>query len=472
MNKIKNNKKLTKGAIVSICLASILCISLTITGIVLLSRNKFNLENTYISNISEYSAFGVGSGNYNSTAISTANAQFSFDSTTDNFVYAAENNQSNKNYKNAKLYGINKNTKKYEKIVFKDDKNNSIEQKWDVADFKTLGGFSLIAYSNDGKYNNNKNSFEFAIADNVSNYQSYIIHHSTGKIFSTINIFNISGINLENFAYNNDVLYWAKSEYNSGVYFTSIVKLTVEDNQLKMETIANSSQLQFNTNNMIVDKFGNLLLKSSQQSSSMNSSNYSRNYKYVISNNKTLTVLEDNTYLFKSVNGYIYTSDLTKKLDETGTLINNPDNVGIVNSEFLEYATTINNEDYYFCNTAAPNNIIKLYKISWIDETNFNATEIDVSNYNTTSQYVFTNNRIYFLDEQSITYLELPTLNFNNLISDYVFYNIESDNQGNVYFEALNNSLQEVFGIISNNGLIDITISDNDFTVLYISPIN
>jgi len=42
----------------------------------------------------------------------------------------------------------------------------------------------------------------------------------------------------------------------------------------------------------------------------------------------------------------------------------------------------------------------------------------------------------------------------------------------NCYFEAINENLQDVSGIIKNNGDIDITISDNDFVVLYIIPIN
>jgi len=441
----KSKRKLNKWGILSICLASLLVISGAVIGIIYgLKKSTFEIDNMVISNISSYQALGVASNEFE------LNSAKGF------------NSNKNKKHKHAKLYGL-KQDNSYEEITFEHKNGEKTEQKWNVVYFMSFGNYSFITYSTNSEYKQQLDRIELP---NYDSTKTYIIHHSTGKIYSTKDIFPFYTIFTANITYNDNILYiiddLGEWDYSNNSFTKDLYKLSIENEQLKIEKLVSSTQLMFTPYNTIVDNYGNIALQN--ENSNHMTQNGSYYYSYVITNNKTLKAHDEPVSLFKSINGYIYSDDLTLKLNENGELVTNTDSIYYVNNQQVEYVTTIDNTDYYYDGD--------LYKITWEGDTNFERQILYLSSYNLSPNYVFTANRIYFLHQQNISYLNLLNMEQSTLISYYVFYSISSDNQGNVYFEALNDQLQDVSGIIKNDGSIDISVSENNFTVIYISPIN
>ena len=153
-------------------------------------------------------------------------------------------------------------------------------------------------------------------------------------------------------------------------------------------------------------------------------------------------------------------------MNQQGQLVDNPDNITYVEENKVEFISKKNNIDYYF--EKETNSIIKTI---WTDNTNYSSETIKLNLNYTYSSYAFTQNKIYFLNENHIFYINIETNQQQDVISEYYFNSISSDNLGNIYFEAINSSLDDIAGIINNNGDIQVFKTKNAFKVIYISPI-
>jgi len=82
------------------------------------------------------------------------------------------------------------------------------------------------------------------------------------------------------------------------------------------------------------------------------------------------------------------------------------------------------------------------------------------------------NGNIYFLDNNEIYYISIETGGKAILSTSYIFYNIWSDNMGNVSFSGVGSTLNDVVGSINSNNEVTTNVFDNGYQVIYVSPIN
>jgi len=116
----------------------------------------------------------------------------------------------------------------------------------------------------------------------------------------------------------------------------------------------------------------------------------------------------------------------------------------------------------------------KLFKVETINETQFSITEITLEDYESGSfaKLVVANDNIYFLDNNEIYYISIETGEKTSMSTSYIFYNIWSDNMGNVLFSGVDSTLNDVEGSINSNNEVTLDVFDNGYQVIYVSPIN
>ena len=111
-----------------------------------------------------------------------------------------------------------------------------------------------------------------------------------------------------------------------------------------------------------------------------------------------------------------------------------------------------------------------IHKITWLDDVRFEYEKIQFSEC--TTDYVVTADKIFFRNESKIFSVDIASGEKTDLVSDYYFTSIDSDNLGNVTFSALDSTMQNVYGLIRNDGRIETSVVASEYEVYYINALN
>ncbi len=454
--------------ITAIACILVVLIGATIGIVIGVSNNNFNLDKMYIANFDSYKALGAGS--INDGNVASASTMPTISANGIQTAYASSN--SNKNY----LIG-QKEDGSLEKIKFSKTKNGKAEkdQKGYITNVHAFQNFTIVEWSKI------ENPFDKSI-DKILRLgywtKIYVIDNKTGKIFNLVSANDYMQYHISSsfiYGYSSldggDCFYlYNELHQNSRTYY----KVSVENELLKVEEIVNNNLIDFNKNQTFTDKYGNLFIT--------DATNVTINFmgcaevKYCISNRNVIDVGQK---VFRSANGIVYTEDKSQKFNANGELVENTfdgcdlivskDNLikKVGNTEYY-YGVTINE---YYINYVPRDYMQNIYKVTWQDEEVFSYEAIPISKY--TFNYVSTKDKIYFLDEQNIFSVDIETGNKQELVADYIFNSISTDNLGNVVFNGIRkDNMNHVKGIIYNDGRMDISETNQKYIVYYITALN
>ncbi len=172
------------------------------------------------------------------------------------------------------------------------------------------------------------------------------------------------------------------------------------------------------------------------------------------------------TGVFKSINGYVYTTDKTKRFDENGEMIPNSfENCDLYLSKF-NLITKDGNIEYYYVNR------YEIYKVEWINDIEYTYEKRVIDERFT--EPVVISKKIYFVKDGGLFSIDIISGVKEKLGSEkYYFSSIQSDNLGNAQFVALDTTnMQKVEGMIKNDGTIETNVIPNKYIVYYIKPLN
>ena len=376
-------------------------------------------------------------------------------------------------------------------VTFVDENGEIITQNNNISDFISMKYFSIFKFTENkitklgcfGSYYNNNDPI-------------YVLHNSTGKIYELSDFYKFapSGFTRTN---DNRVIEYTLDETENSIYFYGqrntdeesdymyIYKFLVMDNsEAELTSLLDLAKFKNWGSGIVTDKYGNLFSWSwgveDKACVGLN---------YCITTNKILKKLSDNCY--KAINDLVYDSN-NNVMNSDGEFISSsfipPNNFYIGNGTFIcsggkrqrDFIILTNENDNYFylaqpdyINTQFDYNTI--YKISYNgDEFSYEEIHLDISLENGFNQYSFVvaNERIYFLLNEELFYIDIKTGLKTVISSSYFFNTIYTDNLGNVCFSALDEKMNNIIGKIQSDNSIDLTISENEYTVIKLSAIN
>ncbi len=441
---LSSKKKPALWKVVTAIACVLVVVAGAITGLVIgLINSGYNIDKMYIANFNSYKA--IGAGYINSTGKTASASGLSV-------AYAASSNDGGEKY----LMG-QKEDGSFEKIAFSKTQNGKPEkqQQGYITNILSFNRFTFLEWNriknekSEGEwYKSFRNDYNDTSKDA---YKTFILDNKTGKIF------DLKSVQIYRFDFEPNGEYgMGKYEGGNCVYFDfhpyfedkAIYKVSVENGDLKIEKVISNKEIQFY--DFFSDKYGNLFV----------------NENYYISNRNVMNLSKT---VFKSLNGVVYSED-GMKVNENGEFVD----TSFVDSLYLEREDMIKkvgNVEYYYSNK--PYKKENIYKITWRNEEEFSCEVIPVEAY--TEEYVTTDDKIYFLKEENIFAVEIETGKKieQEIGAGYIFYNISTDNLGNVLFDGMKKQgMVKVKGIIYNNGQIDISLSKVKYVVYYIKPLN
>lgn len=427
---------------------------------------KFDLENTVIKNFSNYSYIGAGYIDNSSSNAGGPSVKLSFLSDTGN----------DEEY-NMKLVGKNKDGD-FEEVKYENDKGEEIEQTWRLKDMTSIGRFTFVTYTNLDMFTFNQwadytvGSGAFYLhwgGANGDSDKTYVIDSLRGKVYPITEEFSNTVHSLEmnpvygQLQYTENEIYVLKSGTYGGIY-----KIYIEEDKLALKKIIGYEHTNIRDRNMMVDRYGNVFLQSADNDNSFIGEN-AKSYEYVIKNNLTLGILDDETHLAKSVNGVVYSmkdvlgeTKIDNKINEFGEFVDIEEGEGFVYSHYN--LVNVNGNDKYYVYED------KLLKTTWTNSDFVISEEIELTrNYN---EYAYISNRIYFLHESSIYYYDLENNNYYDVTSDYLFDSISVGYDNDILFTGIDFSLNEINGIIKSDGSLEIETNKREWEIMYIEPLN
>lgn len=456
---------MTKKSIIILCCSLFVALAVATTALILILTQKQKIpsyDNLHIKNWETYSAFGAGFVNAESN---TASAM------------AAVPQENGKQY--TRLFGVNID-QQYEEIKFEtnDDEKTEVEQQLNVREFSSFKNFSIVLM--DTMQVDEITSFQYNNSYFKSNYKNpylYLIDNKTGYIYS-LGVFN--------FIYYFD---YQIQESSNSLYFLGlsdeeeividgcptnwyIHKLSIENSSLKIEKIICPYKIFHDiTSQYIVDCYNNLyFLADNDNTTYIYTNGELKSFKHNITKamNGRIYVIDDNMHTYVNENGELTTSDF----DIPTTYLFNNNNLIKTSANTLYYycGNGSTNQLAYFYNnhdTLTPKTTI--YKINFINDLEFTYEEINIES---TNKYVVANDRLYFLNDNEIFYVDIQTGYKTALITDYIFSNIYSDNRYNILFEGVDSHLNNVSGTITKNDEISLEIQPHAIRVIFIQPLN
>ena len=467
--KSKFNKFLwTKKAIVSVCTA---CVMLLTTlglglGLGLGLKENYDLNNMYIYNFQQYTALGAGV--LTSGKVSSSNVVFMASSSS----------------KEKKLIGIKENGVVEEVRVKKKKEGKPEKIKWDLTYIFSVENFTIARFCKNGIVDFNEDRFIIN-----KNSLTVIIDNKTGKIYSLNALLKKTDygkyIEIRLYSPNydgsfsgheKDAEYYANENY---IYFFArffdkyvddsntiiLYKASVVENSLKIEQILDKSvgSNMVDFSNIVVDRYGNLFL-------SQGASNTIEGFSYIINKDGLMKRIEQNVKI--CLNKIVYTKDKKFQFDENGKLVENSFDGCDVNLSKIYLIKKDGNIHYFYIgsNYYVGDNYKIIHKITWLDDVRFEYEKIQFSEC--TTDYVVTADKIFFRNESKIFSVDIASGEKTDLVSDYYFTSIDSDNLGNVTFSALDSTMQNVYGLIRNDGRIETSVVASEYEVYYINALN
>ena len=413
-------------------------------------KTKQDLSNYSVANWSKYKAIGAGiMKNSSSREITNSVEPIS------------------------KLVGITQDGV-YETITFEDSNGSLIEQQMNLSGFKAFEKYTFFAFSTDVVK-------EIGAFDNRGpNTPEYVLYNPTGKIYSLdlfedINLFTHSAYDESE----NDFFFRGKTKDDKNNEDYWIYELSVENNQLLVKKRINTQKIN-GWYCLAADRYGNLY-------SYFNNQNY---FNYILTQDGVLKKLDKPFY--KAMNNIVYELEM----DEYNITAEHYNSKWINKAGNIETAEfTPSNYFYKGISYTVPetynSRVLKkdnhVYYIDWLINDAMKIVEIVFSNNekisytykeinipDATSNYVAVNEKLYFLDNDKIFYINIPSMDGikHVITSDYFFKTISADNYGNIYFTGVDSKLNDVSGIIDADDNVEVTLNKNSLDIVYINPLN
>lgn len=459
-------------SIISVCSACVMVLTLGLglgLGLGLNGRTEnpnqnlsaYNFDNSQITNFEDYKA--IGSGSLGGVDIATG---------------ASVSIQSNGNHYGHRLIGV-KHNGHVEEIKIKKDKHEKEEPiELYVSCIYSLNNFTVV------NFKNSKNT-ETRIWMNKQEDNGVVmpiivlIDNNTGKLYSLEKL--VKEKHWIYYLYINDFFdvypdsnvdlcesensFFFKLEANHvGKYY----KATVVDGKLEVKEIIDMSNF-VDFENLIVDKYGNVFL--GQRSGQLTEETSTFYASYYVTTGGEMKQL--NVSVNRALNGIVYTSDKTKQFNAQGELIDN----SFENCDFYQKRANlikrVGNIEYYFGTRQDPYYYSKkdtIYKVTWKNDVEFDVEENVLTDFE--EDYVVTADKIFFRNETKIYSVDIVTGQKEDLTSEYFFTSIETDNLGNVSFVGLDSSMQNVTGLIRNDGTVETSVTASEYKVYYIKALN
>ncbi|MBQ2713372.1 MAG: hypothetical protein IJF22_00200 [Clostridia bacterium] len=339
----------------------------------------------------------------------------------------------------------------YEEIQFEEENDGEIiTTQYNIHAIQDVGPFLFVGYTNYP----NVTTLSYKI--NNSNYGTkylYLIDKDSGKMF------DITGhhINLYTHGmhcYSENALFCTFGD------FAGITKLSVKNNLLNIEEFLDTSKLLSFEFPIMTDKFNHLY--STPKSGS--------NQRFMISSQGQLSQIS-NAQL--GANNIMYIGN--QWINENGELTTAtfvPENfTNLRHQSTIDANVTLlyqNNNTYYY----RKNTENKIIKYTFVNDIEYTIEEITMQNHIRGTNGVALGQKLYFLSETSIFYIDIPTGQQTTITSQYFFNKLYLNAENELIFEALDSSLNDVKGIINPDDTIEVGITQKDFKIYFIAPIN
>lgn len=429
-----------------------------------LRQNDLDLSKMYILNFDKYVAIGAGSQLTNDEQVSANVLSFDANSAGKNYMIGVDQ------YGNVEKlrFALNNNTSETDQT----EQEEIDKQDWQVSKIKIFERFIVVEFGT-----------SIATREYFWLNHTYVIDNETGKMYYLNNsdetnyIYFVSedtiffdsekeGIDMEHMEQTKDSIYFYTPYHtNNTIKINKVYRVYVKNDELVVEEVYNKD-MRLILESYFVDKYDNFYILPTYAQYEVS---------YCISNNKLLFL---DTELRKDVNGIAYTLDGTKQVDQYGNLVDSTfsgEHMWLAPADLIKRT---GNVDYYYRSEITNNQNITtsldyIYKVTWQDDVNYTFEKIYIQNWSDMhpKQFVFTNDYIYFRSDEKIYKTEITTGTTTELISEYYFTDISTDNLGNVSFKALNVDMNNVYGIINNEGEINIDIQDREYMIYYIKPL-
>ena len=409
------------------------CCAMLLSG----CSKETDYDNLVIKNWNDYTAIGAGFVDKSKTNMQTLLISM---------LYADSNNSKAE----PKLIGVKKDGS-YEPIVFENENQTEKQQNLYLCGFSAFTNFTILDYSI---------SKPNVISACYNSDQRYLLDNRTGKIYRLDKTVFTNFFTLGCYDESDDALF-TMGNFKAEKTDSKILKLSIEDDRLKVETILDCSTVNFS--GFCVDRYGNLFSKNGS--------------KFVVKTDKTIQTLSGDVY--KAMNGLVYLND--KVFDESGNLVDTDfvpsDNMncsGINNDSGgtpTTYSIKQNGSSSYYYMFDKNQYVGKIFKYTFNDDLSYTFEIINLEDYET-SEAVVANDRIYFLNYSTIYYCDIETGKKTEINSDYLFNRIWNDKQGNVCFSALDSNQNIINGKIDKDNNVTTTIESNGFEIVFIKSIN
>lgn len=426
------------------------------SAIFLSSCGSSNDEDLTIKNYSDYISISAGIENSN---------------------YSASNKVKTMSSSNQKpqLIGQRKDGT-FEKIKFVDDKK--IEASYGIRAIQNLGDFVLIQYY---KYESGET---ISVYDTIcfqpariNTYITFALNKTTGKMFNITKYAITAGAWQSQFGCSECIANcYGYASFDNGFYAVGhkyltnehcfILKFTQVNDELEVKEVVDTQKL--NTRQFFSDKYGNL---------------------FDTLNNRMITAQgilkkDISSDVKLAMNGIAYLGNqwfnAQGELEEATFVPENFINPTLgISSYYYEdrfYGfydlITKDGQTEYYRMTRSQDNQDKIYKFTFTNEIEYSVEIITLEKYEKNDNGLIMGNKLYFLNNNEVYYVNIDDGTSKTLSSNYAFSKIYTDNQGNVIFEGLDENLNDITGIINSDDSIKIGVTPKKYNIYYIEAIN
>lgn len=338
----------------------------------------------------------------------------------------------------------------YEEIQFEEEHDGEIiTTQYNIHAVQDVGPFLFVGYTN----NPIITALSSTINNTYNNDYLYLIDKVSGKMFD----FTEHKINLSTMG-----VYCASENTLFALSMSSeiVLKVYIKNAELCIEELFEPSKLLNFQYPIITDKYNNLYSTPASDS----------NECYMISAQGELKQL---TNAKLAANNIMYVDN--QWINERGELEEAsfvPTNFVNLKTKEFGYAANNNfifkenNVEYY---RKTSGNIIKY---TFTNNIEYNVEEIIIPTSLQQKNGLASSKKLYFLDETSILYIDVTNGNTTTITSHYFFNKLYLNAENELIFEALDSSLNDVKGIINPDDTIEVGITQKDFKIYFIAPIN
>lgn len=449
-----------------------------------------NFDKMFIANFANYKAIGAGSTDTTAEQILQPQG-----------LQPAAASSNSKHY----LVGVDKDNHvercKASRNKHSKDDNKKDDDTYEIDyEIRNIYAFTRYTFVEFGEYYNG------SIYDFMFNCEnSYVIDNQTGKFYS-LDIFDYkwSSLYLGANSYKYEYFSYDEVESDDSVFVTihggrtnndlerSIYKVSVKGEELEVKEVFNYNNSNLGVKNYFVDRFNNLYLM--DNSYEYYDSNRIHDVSYILTSNGKIVKPADigvdaELKFFRSVNGICYAVASERDYYNGGYYYDYPKYIGADGQahdndfdgcgyffEKAEKVKTMGNVEYYIHDKRRSEyepHDYALYKVTWEDDVKFAVDKIEFTPAVTVKDFVATKDYTYIIEEKKVSKIEIETGKVELFDSGkYIFTSIQADYLGNVIFNGIDEDMNQIVGIIINDGVPTILTKPREYQIYYIAPVN